>query len=347
MAYATPATKHLGSVRHGMVRINRILWGFLCASLLCVSAQEQGYKYFVSGEPSGVLPKTSPGFALMGGGEDQDEAFQWMCDRAGGGDFVVLRASGTDAYNPYVRKLCPALSSVQTLIITSREGAGQPLVAEKIRKASAVFIAGGSQDNYINFWKGTPVEAAINSAIQRGVPVDGTSAGLAVLGEYSFAALKDTVKSNEALHNPFHERVTITRDFLHVPFLDGKITDSHFVARDRMGRLIAFLARIAGDGRTPAPFGIGIDEKTAVLMDADGIARVTGAGAAYFLRTPGGLEHCVPNAALTYRNISVYRLTAAAGKFDIKSWMGSGGIEYKLSAENGVLKSTLPGNKIY
>jgi cyanophycinase len=313
-----------------MMQIEWIFRGVLCASWLCPS-----------------LGVAASGFALMGGGQDQDAAFRWMCDQAGGGNFVVLRASGTDAYNSYIQKLCPAVSSVETLIVASRQQAGQPSVAEKIRAAAAVFIAGGSQDNYVNFWRGTPVEDAINSAIRKGVPVGGTSAGLAVLGEYSFAALKDTVKSSEALANPFDEKVTITRDFLHVPLLDGKITDSHFVARDRMGRLIVFLARIAGDGRTPAPFGIGIDEKTAVLVEADGSARVTGVGAAYFLRTPGSPEQCVPNAPLTYRNISVYRVTAAAGTFNLKSWTGSGGLEYKLSAENGVLKSTLPGDRIY
>jgi cyanophycinase len=312
-----------------MMQIEWIFRGVLCASLLCPS-----------------LGVAASRFALMGGGQDQDAAFRWMCDSAGG-NFVVLRASGTDAYNSYIRNLCPSLSSVETLIVTSREQAGQPSVAEKIRAAAAVFIAGGSQDNYVNFWRGTPVEDAINSAIRKGVPVGGTSAGLAVLGEYSFAALKDTVKSSEALANPFDEKVTITRDFLHVPLLDGKITDSHFVARDRMGRLVAFLARITRDGRTPAPFGIGIDEKTAVLVEADGSARVTGVGAAYFLRTPGLPEKCVPSARLTYRDVSVYRLTAAAGTFNLKSWTGSGGLEYKLSAENGVLKSTLPGNQIY
>jgi cyanophycinase len=333
--------------------MNQTLKSILCFSLTCpwwhsLAAEGSGYKYFVSGEPSVVVQKTTTGFALMGGGEDQDAAFEWMCGHAGdGGNFVVLRASGTDAYNPYVRKLCPALRAVQTLIITSREGAGEPFVAETVRKASAVFIAGGSQDNYINFWKGTPVEGAINAAIQKGVPVGGTSAGLAVLGEYSFAALKDTVKSNEALPNPFDEKVTITRDFLHVPFLEGKITDSHFVARDRMGRLLAFLARIATDGWTRTPYGIGIDEKTAVLMDADGGARVTGVGAAYFLRALGPPEKCAPNVAVTYRGISVYRLVAGAGRFDVKAWVGSGGVGYRLSVEEGVVESTQAGGKVY
>jgi cyanophycinase len=328
-----------------MFRLQRTLCFVLSLSL--AAADEPGYKYIVLGQPSNSARKTVPGYALMGGGQDQDAAFQWMCEHAGGGNFLVLRASGTDAYNSYIRKLCPALSAVETLIVTSRQGAGQPFVAERIRAAAAVFIAGGSQDNYVNFWRGTPVEEAINSAITRGVPVGGTSAGLAVLGEYSFAALKDTVKSSEALANPFHEKVTVTRDFLHISLLDGKITDSHFVARDRMGRLLVFLARIATEGWTRAPFGIGIDEKTVVLMEADGSVRATGVGAAYFLRAPGPPEQCAANTALTYRNVSVYRLTAAEGWFNVKSWNGSGGLEYKLSVEDGVIRSSLSGNRVY
>jgi cyanophycinase-like exopeptidase len=45
---------------------------------------------------------------------------------------------------------------------------------------------------------------------------------------------------------------------LPVPLLLGAITDSHFVSRDRMGRLIVFLARIIRDGWASQARGIGI-----------------------------------------------------------------------------------------
>ncbi len=101
----------------------------------------------------------------MGGGTDLDEAFQFLCDRAGGGDFLVLRATGDDEYNPYIRGLCH-LNSVATLIIPSREAAADPFVADAIKHASAIFIAGGDQANYINFWMNTPVQSALNDAIR-------------------------------------------------------------------------------------------------------------------------------------------------------------------------------------
>ncbi len=311
------------------------------------AAEGPGYQYFLTGNSSDVSTKTTQGVALMGGGTDQDATFQWMCERARGGDFVVLRASGTADYNPYIKKLCPALNSVATIIITSQEGARQPFVAEKIKKAEALFISGGGQDNYINFWQNTPVQETLNARIAEGVPIGGTSAGLAVLGEYNFSALKDTIKSKEALANPFHERITIGRGFVHVVNLEGKITDSHFAARDRMGRLVAFLARISKDGGPAAPYGIGIDEKTAVLMEPDGNAWVIGEGAAYFLRPHGPPEQCKLNQPVTYKYIQVYRLKAGTGRFNIATWLGSGGTPYTLSATNGVLKSTQELGRIY
>ncbi|HEY1894944.1 MAG TPA: Type 1 glutamine amidotransferase-like domain-containing protein, partial [Terracidiphilus sp.] len=150
------------------------------------SAPSAKFRYIRVGSAthaSAVSPRA--GFALMGGGDDLDEAFRWLCDRAGSGDFLVLRATGDDEYNPYVQKLC-RVNSVATLVIPGRAAAADPAVARIISQASVLFIAGGDQANYINFWMGTPVQAALNDAIRRGVPTGGTSAGLAVLGEYAY-----------------------------------------------------------------------------------------------------------------------------------------------------------------
>ncbi|CAF4186842.1 unnamed protein product, partial [Adineta steineri] len=59
------------------------------------------------GDGTDVNRTTVGGTALVGGGKDVDEVFQWMIKKAGGGDFVVIRASGTDAYNSYIYSLGP------------------------------------------------------------------------------------------------------------------------------------------------------------------------------------------------------------------------------------------------
>ncbi len=290
-----------------------------------------------------------PGYALIGGGEDLDQAFTWLCQRSDGGDFLIIRASGTDAYNPYIQSLCRE-NSVATLIIPNRDAANDPFVAQTIRAASAIFIAGGDQANYINFWRGTPVQRAVNDAIRRGVPLGGTSAGLAVLGEFAYTAQNDQpdgpdLHSQAALANPFDPQVVIVRNFLHIPALHDVITDSHFHARDRLGRLVVFMARILQSGDARKIRAIGIDQHTAFLLDPDGNGVVAGSGAVYFFAAARKPSTCRSGLPLTFSGISVRKLTAGE-KFDLAHWTGSG-TPYTLSAVSGALRSSQPHDAVY
>lgn len=288
---------------------------------------------------------------MMGGGSDLDEAFHWLCNKGNGGDFLILRATGDDDYNPYVKGLCKA-NSVATLIIPNHDAAMSPAVAEIISKAEVVFIAGGDQSNYIRGWQDTPVEKAINDNIAAGKPIGGTSAGLAVLGEFVYGCMKDKpddkdLASTDVLPNPYFERVTLVRDFLKIPHLENLITDSHFAKRDRLGRSLGFLARLMKDGWSSSPREVAIDEKAAVLVEADGKATVVGTGkGAYFMKPTQAPDICEKDVALTFRNIRVYRVKAG-GHFDLGSWSGDGGTAYSLSVEQGKIVSTQAGKGNY
>src|SRR5579862_6831186 len=134
----------------------------LLACLFSVPAfASKQYSYYRVGNPNDVTTTTTPGTMLEGGGTDVDAAFQWMCQRSGNGDFLVIRATGTDAYNPYIQQLCPNENSVATLIIPTSDAANDADVANIISHAEALFIAGGDQADYINFWQGTPVQNAV------------------------------------------------------------------------------------------------------------------------------------------------------------------------------------------
>jgi cyanophycinase len=325
-------------------------WIVVLFSAASMFAVDHPYQYFRAGSPIDVQTNTHPGFALMGGGDDLDPAFKYMCKRSGGGDFLVLRASGDDDYNPYIQGLCK-LNSVATLILTSKEAANEPFVAETIRHAEAVFIAGGDQAHYINWWMDTPVQKALNDALQRGVPIGGTSAGLAVQGEFVYSAQGDApddedLSSRLILANPFHPRVTIVHDFLTNSLLRNVITDTHFAARDRMGRTLVFMARILQDGRAKQIRDLAIDERTAVLIESDGMGTVVGAGHTYFLSSTQPPEVCKPENSLTFRSIAVHSLHAGE-HFDVKHWSTTDGTSYTLSVESGVIKSTQTGGTVY
>lgn len=285
---------------------------------------------------------------MMGGGIDVDEAFSWMCALSGNGDFLVIRATGTDAYNPYIQQLCSNGNSVATLIIPSTEAANNEFVIGTINAAEAIWIAGGDQSNYINFWTNTLLHSALKDRIAQGIPIGGTSAGLDVLTQFIYSALLNKgVTSAQALEDPFNKYVTLDNQFdLNIPFLEGIIGDAHLITRDRMGRDLAFLCRVYDFGWSPLPRSITIDEQTALLIDANGQATVAGISNVYFLTTTEAPETCQKGAPLTYRNIDVYRVNAQA-TFDLANWTGQNGTAYTLSAENGVLISTQPNQSPY
>ena len=115
-----------------MKTISALLF-LVCMITPAFSAKQ--YSYFRVGNSNDVTTATTAGTVLMGGGTDVDAAFQWMCGRAGNGDFLVIRATGTDAYNPYIQQLCPAANSVATLIIPNRAMASDPFVVSTILSA--------------------------------------------------------------------------------------------------------------------------------------------------------------------------------------------------------------------
>jgi cyanophycinase len=314
-------------------------------------AQSGSFHYFREGNPQDIKTAPTAGIAMMGGGRDLDEALQWLCNKGNGGDFLVLRASGDDAYNPYVNGLCKT-NSVATLIIPDRRAAVDPAVADIIHKAEVIFIAGGDQSNYVRGWGGTPVEAAINAHIAEGRPIGGTSAGLAVLGEFVYGCLNDEpddrdLASEDVLPNPYFYRVTLVRQFLRIPLLENLLTDSHFVTRDRMGRTLGFLARIMQDGWSQTPREVAIDERSALLVEADGTATVVGTGkGAYFLRPTEAPEICQPHVPLTFRNVNLLRVPRG-GHFDLRSWKSTEGLAYSLSVHGGKIQSTQANGSVY
>ena len=318
-------------------------------AVLVVAAQRAdaapGYSYSVVGNPADVVTPTSGLLVLQGGGTDVDENFVRMGARAGGGDFVVIRASGTDAYNPYIYSLC-SCDSVATIVFKNRNAAFQPFVIDTIRNAEAVFIAGGDQSKYVQFWKNTPVEEAINFVAAKPAPVGGTSAGMAIMSQFLYSAMTNSsLDSAEGLADPFHKDLTLDRDFLSLAKLEGTITDQHLIERDRMGRTMAFLARLVHDGWTTEGRAIAADRETALHVDpATGTAEVFATAKhttpyVYFLSTPGPPEVCKAGTPLTFRNVAVYRV-GPGGRFDLDHWQGEGGIAYTLSADNGVLSSS-------
>jgi cyanophycinase len=301
---------------------------------------------YLTGDANDVNTTATGGLLLMGGSTDVDAAINWFLQRAGGGDVVVIRSTGADGYNRYMFDMV-AVNSVETIMIDSRAKADLTTVAQKIRNAEALFIAGGDQWDYVNYWKNTATEDAINYLLNtKHVTVGGTSAGLAVLGAAYFSAQNGGITSAQALANPYHRAVALgSNDFIAAPNMQNTITDSHYSQRDRQGRHITFMARLMKDFTYTTIKGIGIDEETAVCINENGIGNVIGKNSAYFLKNTNlGAETCVNKQALTWNRgataISAYQISGNAtgnGSFNATNWTFSGGTSFYYYVDNGIL----------
>jgi cyanophycinase-like exopeptidase len=357
------------------------------------------FDYFALGDPERPVDITArtraASVALVGGGYDVAEPFRWLIRQAGvdpaacrgsvctptsGGRFVIIRASGTDAYNPYIYSrlgtvdpttpmnyemvggIDLGLSAVETVIIPSQAAANDPFVNSVVARADVIWVAGGDQANYHNFWgPGTYLNRTLNakvsgtaisfdiiendgsrSTIMTGsnpTPIGGTSAGTAILGQFSFAALRGTVTSQQALSDPFNRYMTLVPDptaatlvdsLLTVPGLAGVVADDHLETRDRMGRLIAFLARITSEachGPSALPLSrsraIGLDEETALLITRGSAqiatnpiyqkaqANIAHPNSAYLVRFTESVSgtRCEPGLPLTTYSVGLQRMT--------------------------------------
>ena len=296
---------------------------------------------YLAGNPGDVNPALhGPALHIQGGGTDVDAAFQWMFDQVRGCtdcpaklDVVVLSANSDGEYNEYLLAM-KGVDSVETIVITSPEESTNEDVIRTIRNAEVIFFEGGDQCHYVTNFKGTPVEAAVESVYERGGGISGTSAGDAIQGEFVYDACHGSTQSYEALANPYHESISFTRDFFHWKYLEGTMTDQHLVERNRIGRTFAFLARQIRDGKTKSVLGAAADRETSMLLDKKGLALISGKGPAYFILADHMPEVCEPNKPLTYSNFKIWKVDAG-GTFDLKNRPDTG--YYTRSVVNGVI----------
>lgn len=284
----------------------------VCSSALAKppapAAARQGYEYYQIGDPATPTPgHTEAALMLMGGGTWPHKAFAWFAAMGGHGHFVILRASGDDDMQKELYTEVGGVASVQTLVFHSREAASDPKVLDIVRHADGIFIAGGDQANYVRFWKGTPLNALLNEHVAHGRPIGGTSAGLAILGAYAYGAMDGgSITSKEAMRDPLGKAMTLVGDFMHLPNMQHVVTDTHFHKRDRLGRLIAFVANSRHAGHTDV-VGLGVDQDAALCVDDHGIGRLftIDNGFAWLVQPSGTPDRIGAGKPLDYRGTHI------------------------------------------
>lgn len=235
-----------------------------------------GYRSYVIGDERGKAPGPVRGGLLLSGGGDWDyDAFRWFTACAGHGHVVVLRASGKAELQQELYRDVGGLMSVRTFVFSDRRAAADPRVLAAVRAADGIFIAGGDQANYVRMWRGTPLNELLDAHVAAGKPLGGTSAGLAILGAWLYGAMDGgSIPTPQALADPLGDAVTLETGFLHIPLLAQLLTDTHFDKRERLGRLLAFLAKAHALDPQRRLAGLGVDEEASLAVEPGGAARL-------------------------------------------------------------------------
>ena len=276
---------------------------------------------------------------VLDGGYQGARVLEWLHDatygaEAGRGDVLVLTAGGGDASGgwPLGADVGHGFHSVQTVALDAGATASDFRIAADIAaRTEVVWFTGGDQAAYVR-WKGTPLLDAVDGVLRRGGAVGGTSAGMIIMGEHvndALVTISENITSAVAVANPYDTRLHFTERVLHVDLLSRVVTDPHFSARDRMGRLAAFMARQVKDGfAAPDVLGVAVDDGAALVIAADATATRlaesdTSASAVYVVR--GTMPTAaLAGAPLVYRNLHVVKIARAAHAFDFTRRCGRG-----------------------
>lgn len=248
--------------------------------------------------------------AVGGGSEGTNDwnraPYSWIVEKADSGKIVVLSVNEETTWIPdYFRSL--GASTSYNLRINSRTLADSQAMYDSIVASDGVFIKGGNQYNYVNYWKGTLTEEAIKVVFNRGGVISGTSAGAMVLGEHDLSAKYGTYYPDDALPNPFINQSHVESDFLKL--IPGVLFDTHVIERARQGRMVPLFAKLHSDGIDDVTI-VGIDDRTAICISPDGTGTVMGSGAVTIYRVDSLTNITTNQPAYNIENLLAHQLVA-------------------------------------
>ena len=225
--------------------------------------------------PQRLAPTTDGGpvgpVMVIGGAEDklgERVILSRFVDLAGGDQAriaVISTASSLgDAATELYRQIFSRVGAAKVagLRPETREEANDPRTVEALNDATGIFMTGGNQLRLSSVIGGTKLGEAILDAHGRGVVVAGTSAGASAVATHmmAFGSSGATPK-----HRMAHVSVGLG-------LLVNVVVDQHFEQRTRLGRLLAVVAQ------SPSLIGLGLDEDTAAVIDANDVLEVIGRG---------------------------------------------------------------------
>ncbi|MFO1064734.1 MAG: cyanophycinase [Pirellulales bacterium] len=221
-----------------------------------------------------VVPELKSGsLVIVGGGGATAEIWQSFIDLAGGVDskFIILPTAqpGSTTESGEARLLRRmGVENVVVLPQIDRDEVSSAEYLKQFEDAQAVWFGGGRQWHFVDAYAGTPAWQAIHSVLQRGGVIGGSSAGATIQGDL---LVRGSPLGNQIMIEDGYRRG--------LGLIRGIAVDQHFRQRNRFDELEGCLRPY------PGVLGIGIDESTALIVQAPSAARVIGNGSVWILPT--------------------------------------------------------------
>lgn len=175
---------------------------------------------------------------------------------------IVPTASSIESAGERYKALFLGLGvrSADVVFIAEREDANDEETIESLHNATGIFMTGGNQMRLSTIMGGTKAAALVRDRNDAGAIIAGTSAGASILSSHMVA-----FGASGAI--PKQRMAQMVAGFGLVPEM---IIDQHFRQRDRIGRLLMFVAA------NPGLLGVGVDEDTAALISGNDVLEVIG-----------------------------------------------------------------------
>jgi cyanophycinase len=222
---------------------------------------------------------------LIGGHEDREgdrEVLSVIARECHGGPLALITAASSDpaSYVPIYRDAFGPLGvEIVELRLEDRDAADDPSNVALIDSAGGVFMSGGGQVRGAEVLRGSAVGRRIHERWESGMPVAGTSAGAALIGEWMLSSGGNDDSAPASLE--------VERG---LGLLGGTLVDQHLSERGRLPRFIS-AASLQG------VLGLGIDEDTAAVVRGStvtavgsGTLTVVGTAHATATRTDSGVS---------------------------------------------------------
>jgi cyanophycinase len=194
---------------------------------------------------------------IIGGGTIPDSLFSFFANYCGGKDQPVVYIPTATTDEAYIQNgehllkfTSRGFNNLSTIHTRNKKEADDPKNIALLRNAKGLYFGGGDQQLIADAYAGTKLYDEMIALLDRGGVIMGTSAGATIMGSLMIGG--DS-------RNDISKKYTLNPAF---SFMTNTALDQHVLARNRQFDLIPVIEHY------PGTLGIGIDESTAIIVEA-------------------------------------------------------------------------------